>query len=367
MISKSLVLLAVAAASQVVAQSSVVDTFTLADQTYTYTALPWQVDTTDGERGPQQGYNICNSTTQNQNSMCQTAIINSLDDFCLWGPATPNSLIGNVEGECVAWCTKATHGTRTIPEGALTGVQFIQTPDYVQITGNINQALIDLASDDSGGELDPHGADGRGNPIGSLVFTNAFPASGGNQNTYIQAIEWHNFMGGGQFCLKACDPSRPNAANYCQHVFDRIGCAYNAPASYADGIFDSCLGDSQDFPGIYTGADGVVSTYVQPAESLGPISTMPYTPKIPATSSCSTGVSSELYAGAPAPTANVSTGTTAANSGGAVPLPTGTGVHTGTGTAHASTATATGAASINSPVNAGLVLGLVGAFGALFL
>ena len=105
-------------------------------------------------------------------------------------------------------------------------------------------------------------------------------------------------MGGGQFCLKACDPSRPNAANYCQHVFDRIGCAYNAPASYADGIFDSCLGDSQDFPGIYTGADGVVSTYVQPAESLGPISTMPYTPKIPATSSCSTGVSSELYAGA---------------------------------------------------------------------
>ena len=64
MISKSLVLLAVAAASQVVAQSSVVDTFTLADQTYTYTALPWQVDTTDGERGPQQGYNICNSTVR---------------------------------------------------------------------------------------------------------------------------------------------------------------------------------------------------------------------------------------------------------------------------------------------------------------
>jgi hypothetical protein len=45
---------------------------------------------------------------------------------------------------------------------------------------------------DFGGELDPHGADNRGNPIGSLLFTNAFPASGSNPTTYIQAIEWHN-------------------------------------------------------------------------------------------------------------------------------------------------------------------------------
>jgi hypothetical protein len=105
-------------------------------------------------------------------------------------------------------------------------------------------------------------------------------------------------MGSGQFCLKACDPSRPNAANYCQHIYDRIGCAYNAPASYEEGVFESCLGDSQDFPGVYTGANGVVSTYSQPPESLGPISTMPYTAKIPATSQCSIGVSSQLYAGA---------------------------------------------------------------------
>jgi hypothetical protein len=193
MISKSFALLALTAAGKVAAQSTTpVDTFTLASQTYTYTALPYQVDTSNGERGPQYGFNMCNSTTQNQNSLCQTAIINSLDDFCLWGPATANSLIANTEGECVAWCTKSKYGTRTIPEGALTGVQFIKTPDYVQVTGNINQALIDLAPDDSGGELDPHGADNRGNPIGSLVFSNAFPASGGDQNTFIQAIEWHN-------------------------------------------------------------------------------------------------------------------------------------------------------------------------------
>jgi hypothetical protein len=91
MISKSLVLVALATAGKVAAQSTA-DTFTLADQTYTYTALPYQVDTSDGERGPQSGYNICNSTTQNQNSLCQTGIINSLSGtLTLYALPTPAS------------------------------------------------------------------------------------------------------------------------------------------------------------------------------------------------------------------------------------------------------------------------------------
>jgi hypothetical protein len=59
MISKSLTLLALATVGKVAAQN-----FTLVDQTYTYTALPYKVDTTDGDRGPQYGYNICNSTVR---------------------------------------------------------------------------------------------------------------------------------------------------------------------------------------------------------------------------------------------------------------------------------------------------------------
>ena len=55
------------------------------------------------------------------------------EDFCLWGPPEPNSLIGNTEGEAVAWCTKPGRGTRLIPAGALTGVQFMRTPAYVQV------------------------------------------------------------------------------------------------------------------------------------------------------------------------------------------------------------------------------------------
>ncbi|KAG8817802.1 hypothetical protein FRC17_011085 [Serendipita sp. 399] len=281
----------------------------LASQHFTYSALPYQADPNTGERGTQYGYNICNSTTEGPTSLCQTAIINSIDDFCLWGPPEPNSLIGNVEGESVAWCTKPGHGTRIIPKGAITGLQFMRTPDYIQVTGFIKQDYINIAADDSGGELDPHGADQRGNPLGGLLFSNAW---GGD---YIQAVEWHNFMGGGTFCLKACDPSRPNAARFCEHIFDRIGCQYNAPAAYRDEEFTSCLGDNQDFPGIYTDSAGATQTYTQPPESLGAISTIPYQARVPASSQCTTYQSASLFTGLPDPTiTRASTTSTAATS-----------------------------------------------------
>jgi hypothetical protein len=147
---------------------------------------PEKVDTdTQLIRGEQLGFNICNSTTENQDSLCQTSFLNALDDFCLWAPSKPNSLVGNVEGEMVAWCTKPGRGTRLIPDGALQGVQFMKTPDYVQVVGFVDQALIDLDPTDFGGEMDPHGADLRGNPLGGIVFSNAFSGQ------FVQVVEWH--------------------------------------------------------------------------------------------------------------------------------------------------------------------------------
>lgn len=171
------------------------------------------------------------------------------------------------------------------------------TPDYVQVVGFIDQTLIDLAADDYGGELDPHGADFRGNPLGGLVYSTAW--SGGNNNTYEQVIEWHNFMGGSVFCFKICNPAGANAANFCQHIYDRIGCAYNAPNNAQNGTFETCDGADQDYPGIYTDSAGNVQTYTQPPESLGAISSIPYTPKVPASSNCVTYTSSLLYASLP--------------------------------------------------------------------
>ena len=130
-------------------------------------------------RGTQLGYNICNSTTENQNSLCQTSFFNGPDggycffiqrllvdlflpfcsDFCLWAPSVPNKTVGAAEGEMVAWCSKPGHGTRLIPAGALTGIQFLKTPDYIQLVGFVDQTLLDIAPGDFGGEMDPHGAD----------------------------------------------------------------------------------------------------------------------------------------------------------------------------------------------------------------
>jgi len=288
------------ASSKVLAQDNSTTTSSaivpLASKHFDYNNLPYQADPDNGVRGTQFGYNRCNSTTENQQSLCQTAIINSIDDFCLWAPPTANSTIGDTEGEEVAWCTKPGHGTRLIPANALQGVQFMKTPDYLQVVGFINQPFINLAADDFGGELDPHGADFRGNPLGGLVYSTGW--SGGNNN-YEQVIEWHNFMGGSVFCFKICDPAGANAANYCQHIFDRIGCAYNAPNNAKNGTFESCQGDNQDFPGIYTDSSGKIQTYTQPPESLGAISSIPYTPKVPASSNCVTYTSSVLYASLP--------------------------------------------------------------------
>lgn len=80
-------------------------------------------------------------------------------DFCLWAPPSPNSTIGDTEQEEVAWCTKPGHGTRLIPNGALQGVQYLVTSEYIQIAGFIDQTQVNMNADDYGGELDPHGAD----------------------------------------------------------------------------------------------------------------------------------------------------------------------------------------------------------------
>jgi len=282
----------------------------LADKDFDYNNLPYKADTDTGERGTQFGYNRCNSTTEGQTSLCQTAIINAIDDFCVWSSPEPNGVIGNIEGESVAYCTKPGRGTRLIPSGALTGVQFMKTPDYVQVVGFIDQSQINLQKDDGGGEMDPHGADQRGNPLGGLVFSSAFGSP------FKQVKEWHNFMGSNMFCFKACDPAGPNAKHYCEHVFDRIGCAYNAPAAYVPGVFESCEGESQDFPGVYTDAAGAVQTYTQPPESLGAIQTMPYTARIPKSSNCVAATSAAIYTGLPSGTvAAVSSSATASASG----------------------------------------------------
>jgi hypothetical protein len=303
----------------------------LTDYHYTYPNLPEQVNPFDVGRGPQSGYNICNSTTEGPDSLCQTMFINGIDDFCLWGSPTVNGLIGNVEAEVVAYCTKPGHGTRVMPAGTLTGVQFMRTSAYIQVTGQFNQVGIDLNPSDYGGELDPHGADLEGNPLGGLIFSSSLPTSNG---TITQVQNWSNFVGSNVFCIKACDNSVVSP-DYCENIFDLIGCTYNMPSNaYTSTEFLDCEGDLQMPPGQYI-SDGTTVTWKQPA-SLSPGTTLPWQPSIPASSSCTTYQSAQLYA---AETGSLSTVATATTTSGAAPAggPSGSGPTPAPTAAHTTT------------------------------
>ncbi|KJA25073.1 carbohydrate-binding module family 13 protein [Hypholoma sublateritium FD-334 SS-4] len=204
------------------------------DAGYSVSSLP-----TISQNG-QYGTNNC-GTGSDSASKCQTGWINSASDFCIWGPPYL-AAIGDIETEAVAYCTKSGRGARTIPNGALNGVHFVKTPEYVQVTGVGNFTKINVPHGDSGGELDNRGADGKGNPIGGLLYGNSF-------GTNLQYHEWTSFLSDGEFCIRACVGARATAL--CNHVYDIMGCYWNIPASYSSGVFESCAGDAALPMGVY--------------------------------------------------------------------------------------------------------------------
>ncbi|KAH8926095.1 hypothetical protein BT69DRAFT_1279154 [Atractiella rhizophila] len=221
--------------------------------TYTPGSLP--ATTVPG----QFGTNDCDSFgASSQDSLCQNLFLNSIDDFCVYGPPYSdgfNASIGLVERETVSYCTKAGYGTRLIPDGTLTAVHFVKTPDYVQITALGDFTKIGIPAGDPGGELDPHGFDQLGNPMGGQVFTSAF-------GKVVQTHEWAMFIGASAMCVKACLDGT-GARQRCPHIYDEMGCSWNMPASYTDNVFETCDGDDAEFAGIYVGSDGLNTTFTQ--------------------------------------------------------------------------------------------------------
>ncbi len=96
----------------------------------------------------QSGFNQCLDGQWSQQSKCQTAWLNSLDDFCVWGPPEPGP-VGHMERLAVAYCTKP-HGTRMIPDGTIKGAHWVKTKDYVQITGVGDFTSIGVPVNDDG-------------------------------------------------------------------------------------------------------------------------------------------------------------------------------------------------------------------------
>jgi hypothetical protein len=100
---------------------------------------------------------------------------------------------------------------------------------------------INIMAGDLGGELDPHGATGLGNPVGGNVTTNASGQDVSYEEwmKYVTAmspveaslIRCSSYMSANQFCLRICiaENSTVSAAEQCQHTLDEMGCEWVMP------------------------------------------------------------------------------------------------------------------------------------------
>jgi hypothetical protein len=306
-------------------------------------------------RGPQFGYNQCGAANATAAANCQTLVVNNASDFCLWGSPTANGDIGDVEAKVVSYCTNPQWGGRPIPAGGIHGVQFMRTSAYIQIVGFIDNAALGLDPTDTGGELDPHGADLQGNPLGGVVYSLDTNFSPDNGVTPGQVHNWNLFVGSGIFCFKACFNSI-TSPDYCQNVYDLVGCDYNMPNALQNGTYLDCEGALQTPVGTYT-TNGQTLTWSMP----DPLTTdPPYTPVVPSSSQCTTFSSQQLFAsleggssgasGSNAPSGSASAHLTGSGSGAV------SGSKTGSGASPSATGSGGALSSANLPATSLLVV-----------
>ena len=78
-------------------------------------------------------------------------------DFCLMLPPTAGGNIGNTEGTSLSRCIGNVPGSKAVgplPEGFITSAHFIETPQFVQVSGNLDNARYGLDPTDGGGQYD---------------------------------------------------------------------------------------------------------------------------------------------------------------------------------------------------------------------
>ena len=178
----------------------------------------------------QIGTNQCKKYgASSQSSMCQNVFINSVQDFCLWAPYSGSKSVGDEEEHMVSYCIRSGYGTRLIPDGTIKKAHFVKTPDFVQVTGFGDFTSMHVKRGDAGGELDPHGATGAGNPPGGLVFTRRAP---GKEGQWSQLKEWSSFMSATEFSIRGCFQSSKYAKEWCPHIYDVMGAMWNHPGEF---------------------------------------------------------------------------------------------------------------------------------------
>ena len=198
--------------------------------------------------------------------MGRTIYINSASDFCLLMPPDPTKQnLVDAEAVAVAYCTNPVNGSRPMPDKLIKTAHFRRTPSYVQISGTYDPAVMNLGSNDCGGEYDSEGAEGIGNPAGVTMR---------DGNYFTQFLGACDIPGKPVFCLRMC-PSY----EYCRNTFDLMGCLWNQPGDYDEPqAFTNCDANA-DLPiGVYNSS----YTFRQGMSVTPP----PVTP--PASSNCQT-------------------------------------------------------------------------------
>ncbi|KAK4053633.1 hypothetical protein OIO90_003872 [Microbotryomycetes sp. JL221] len=175
----------------------------------------------------------------------------SSDNFCLLAPPDPTKQnLVDAEADAVAYCLgQAFNDTRPMPDYFIETAHFRRTPDYVQISGTYQWTRLNINPGDSGGEYDNKGPSGQGNPVGADVAGSFQPNSTSIAGAFAQFMGGGDIPGYGSFCLRAC--TGENAASYCQHQYDLMGCLWTMPGDYTEPGFTDCDADS-DLPiGVY--------------------------------------------------------------------------------------------------------------------
>ncbi len=119
----------------------------------------------------------------------RTIYINSASDFCLLMPPDPTKEnLVDAEAIAVSYCINPTNGTRPMPDGFIKTAHFRRTPDYVQISGTYDPAIMNLGTNDCGGEYDSEGAEGIGNPVGVTMKNGSYFTQSWEPATSLEAL-----------------------------------------------------------------------------------------------------------------------------------------------------------------------------------
>lgn len=178
-------------------------------------------------------------TQASLNGNGRTIYINSASDFCLLMPPDPTKEnLVDAEAIAVSYCINPTNGTRPMPDGFIKTAHFRKTSSYVQISGTYDPAIMNLGTNDCGGEYDSEGAEGIGNPVGVTMKNGSY---------FTQFMGACDIPGSPVFCMRMC-PSY----EYCRNTFDLMGCLWNQPGDYDQPqAFTNCEANA-DLPiGVY--------------------------------------------------------------------------------------------------------------------